>query len=86
MVQKSMLWTAAAGSGDGAATYTEAETTRVDAGACPVDEARLLQIKPNSPILITHSTMYDQDDQALEHGIVHQRSDVAEVVINVIPH
>jgi len=58
----------------------------VDAGACPVDEARLLQIKPNSPILITHSTMYDQDDQALEHGIVHQRSDVAEVVINVIPH
>jgi GntR family transcriptional regulator len=58
----------------------------VDAGACPADEARLLQIKPNSPILITHSTMYDQAEQTLEHGIVHQRSDVAEVVINVIPH
>ena len=58
----------------------------VDAGACPADEARLLRIKPNSPILITRSTMYDENEQALEHGIVHQRSDVAEVVINVIPH
>jgi GntR family transcriptional regulator len=58
----------------------------VDAGACLADEARLLQIKPNAPILITRSTMYDQDGHALEYGIVHQRSDVAEVVINVIPH
>lgn len=29
MTEKSMLWTAAAGTGDGAATYTEAETTRL---------------------------------------------------------
>lgn len=58
----------------------------VDAGACPADEARLLQIKPNSPILITYSTMFDENERALEHGIVHQRSDVARIVINVIPH
>ncbi len=58
----------------------------VGAGSCPPEWARLLEIKPNAPILITHSTMYDKNGDAVEHGLVYQRSDVAEVVINVIPH
>ncbi len=58
----------------------------VEAGACMADEAHLLQIKPKTPILIMHSTMYDDAGNALEHGVVHQRSDVAQIVINVIPH
>jgi GntR family transcriptional regulator len=57
----------------------------VEAGACTAEEARLLQIKPNSPLLIMYSTMYNDKGEAFEHGIVHQRSDVAQVVINVIP-
>jgi GntR family transcriptional regulator len=57
----------------------------VEAGACPADEARLLHIRPGAPILITHSTMFDEKGAAFEHGIVHQRSDAAQVVINVIP-
>ncbi len=57
----------------------------VEAGACPADEARLLHVRPGAPILITHSTMFDEKGEAFEHGIVHQRSDAAQVVINVIP-
>jgi DNA-binding GntR family transcriptional regulator len=57
----------------------------VEAGECPADEARLLCIRPHAPILITHSTMFDEHGEAVEHGIVHQRSDSAQVVINVIP-
>ena len=57
----------------------------VEAGACTAEEARLLQIKPNSPLLIMYSTMYNDKGEAFEHGIVHQRSDAAQVVINVIP-
>jgi len=57
----------------------------VEAGACTAEEARLLQIKPNSPLLIMYSTMFNDKGEAFEHGVVHQRSDVAQVVINVIP-
>jgi GntR family transcriptional regulator len=57
----------------------------VEAGACPADEARLLRIRPRAPILIMHSTMFDEKGEAFEHGLVHQRSDAAQVVINVIP-
>ncbi len=57
----------------------------VEAGASTPEEARMLQIKPRTPILIMHSTMYDDKDNAFEHGVVHQRSDVAQIVINVIP-
>ncbi len=57
----------------------------VEAGACPPDEARLLKIRPNSPILIMHSTMYSDKGSPVEHGVVHQRSDVARIEINVIP-
>lgn len=58
----------------------------VEAGACSPEEARLLKIKANSPILIMHSTMCDDKGCPVEHGIVHQRSDVARIEINVIPH
>ena len=57
----------------------------VEAGACTAEEAKLLQIKPNSPLLIMYSTMFNDKGEAFEHGVVHQRSDVAQVVINVIP-
>ncbi len=58
----------------------------VEAGECPRDEAKLLHIRPRAPILIMRSTMFDEKGQAFEHGVVHQRSDVAQVVIDVIPH
>ncbi len=67
------------------AAHFEHGVRLVEAGACSAEEARLLEIKPRSPILITHSTMYDERGQPVEHGIVHQRSDVAQIVINVIP-
>ncbi len=67
------------------AAHFERGVRLVEAGACSPDEARLLLIKPRSPILITHSTMYDDHGQPVEHGIVHQRSDVAQIVIHVIP-
>ena len=67
------------------AAHFERGVRLVEAGACPPEEARLLKIKARSPILITHSTMYDDRGQPVEHGIVHQRSDVAQIVINVIP-
>jgi GntR family transcriptional regulator len=58
----------------------------VEAGACPAEDARLLQIRARSPILIMHSTMYDEKGQVIEHGVVFQRSDVARIEIEVIPH
>jgi len=57
----------------------------VEAGACSPEEARLLKVKAQSPILITHSTMYDDLGQPVEYGIGHQRGDAAQIVINVIP-
>jgi GntR family transcriptional regulator len=57
----------------------------VEAGECPANEARLLCVRAHAAILITHSTMFDVQGEAVEHGIVHQRSDSAQVVINVIP-
>ncbi len=57
----------------------------VEAGTCSAEEARLLKIPPRSPILITHSTMFNDRGQPVEHGIGHQRSDVAQIIINVIP-
>ncbi len=67
------------------AAHFERGVRLVEAGACSPEEARLLEIKARSPILITHSTMYDDRGQPVEHGIEHQRSDVAQIVINVIP-
>lgn len=58
----------------------------VEAGVCTAEEARLLRMKPNSPVLIMRSTMFDENGNPFEHGIGHQRSDVAQIVINVIPH
>ncbi len=67
------------------AAHFERGVRLVEAGACSPEEARLLEIKARSPILITHSTMYNDHDQPVEHGIGHQRSDMAQIVINVIP-
>ncbi len=67
------------------AAHFERGVRLVEAGACSAEEARLLEIKTRSPILITHSTMFNDRGQPVEHGVVHQRSDVAQIVINVIP-
>jgi GntR family transcriptional regulator len=67
------------------AAHFERGVRLVEAGACSPEEARLLEIRARSPILITHSTMFNDRGQPVEHGIVHQRSDVAQIVINVIP-
>jgi len=58
----------------------------IEASSCTADEAKLLQIKPNSPLLVMRSTMYDNYGQVIEHGVVRQRSDLAQIIINVIPH
>ena len=58
----------------------------IEAGSCTAEEARLLQIPGNSPLLIMRSTMYDEKGEAIEHGVVRQRSDLSQIIINVIPH
>ncbi len=58
----------------------------IEAGSCTPDEARLLQIPNNSPLLIMRSTMFDEKGEAIEHGVVRQRSDLSQIIINVIPH
>lgn len=57
----------------------------IEATNCTTEEARLLQIPPNSALLVMRSTMFDETGQVIEHGIVRQRSDLAQIVINVIP-
>jgi hypothetical protein len=32
------------------------------------------------------STMFDEKGEAIEHGVVRQRSDLSQIIINVIPH
>lgn len=59
---------------------------RIEAVACTTEEARLLGIKLNSPLLVMYSLMYDDKGQATEFGVVRQRSDAAQIVINVIAH
>jgi GntR family transcriptional regulator len=58
----------------------------IEAGSCNSDEAKLLQIPANSPLLVMRSTMYDEDGITIEHGVVRQRSDVSQIIINVIAH
>lgn len=57
----------------------------IEATTCTAEEARLMQIAPNSALLVMRSTMFDENGQVIEHGIVRQRSDLAQIVINVIP-
>ena len=57
----------------------------IEAGTCTLDEAHYLQIEPKSPLLVMHSTTFDEQELAIEHGIVRQRSDLAQIVINIIP-
>lgn len=58
----------------------------LEADAATHDEARLLQVRPHTPILVMRSTMYDVRGYPVEHGVARQRSDSAQIVINVIPH
>jgi GntR family transcriptional regulator len=57
----------------------------IEASSCTPDEAHYLQIALNSPLLVMRSTTFDEQEQAIEHGIVRQRSDLAQIVINIIP-
>jgi GntR family transcriptional regulator len=59
---------------------------KIEACICTPEEARLIQIPVNSALLVMRSTMFDDAGRAIEHGIVHQRSDLAQIIINVIPH
>jgi GntR family transcriptional regulator len=58
----------------------------IESSACTAEEAKLLQIQPNSPLLVLRSTMFDNYGLSIEHGIVRQRRDLAQIIINVIPH
>jgi GntR family transcriptional regulator len=55
-----------------------------EAAPCLPEEAKLLRIKTTVPLLVIHSTMYDVDDRPVEHGIVKQRGDRAQVEIVVV--
>ena len=57
----------------------------IEAGTCTLEEAHYLQIEPKSPLLVMRSTTFDEQDMAVEHGIVRQRSDISQIVINIIP-
>lgn len=57
----------------------------LEADVCTPDEARLLDIKPRSPVLVLRSTMFDVQGYPVEYGIARMRSDRARIVIDVIP-
>jgi GntR family transcriptional regulator len=61
-------------------------TRLLEADAATREEARLLQIQPHTPLLVMRSTMYDVRGFPVEHGIARQRSDFAQILIDVIPH
>ena len=56
----------------------------VEADLCTTEEARLLGIRPKSPVLVLNSTMYDVHGYPVEYGIARQRADRARLVINVL--
>jgi GntR family transcriptional regulator len=58
----------------------------IEADSCTSEEAHYLEIEPKSPLLVMRSTTFDEHELAIEHGIVRQRSDLAQIVINIIPH
>ncbi len=58
----------------------------IEASSCTSEEAKWLQIPANSPLLVMRSTMYDEAGITIEHGVVRQRSDVSQIIINVIAH
>ena len=58
----------------------------IEAATCTMEEAHYLQIEPRSPLLVMLSTTFDEHELAIEHGIVRQRSDLSQIVINIIPH
>lgn len=55
-----------------------------EAAPCSAEEARLLRIKANVPLLVIHSTMYDVQGRPVEHGVAKQRGDRAQVEIAVL--
>jgi len=56
----------------------------LEADVCTAEEARLLGIKPRSPVLVLRSTMYDGQGSPVEFNIARIRSDRARIVIDVI--
>ena len=58
----------------------------LEADAATTSEARLLQIRPHTPLLVMRSTMYDVRGLAVEHGVARQRCDFSQIVIDVTLH
>ena len=58
----------------------------LEADAATAAEARLLQIRTHTPLLVMRSTMYDVRGFAVEHGIARQRCDFSQIVIEVTLH
>lgn len=58
---------------------------RIETDLCTAEEAKLIQIKPHSPLLVIYSTMFDPSGRVIEHGIARQRGDRAQLIIEVIP-
>jgi GntR family transcriptional regulator len=56
----------------------------VEAVACPPDDARLLQIKAGTPLLLIHNTMCDARDRPVEYNIIKRRGDRAQIEIAVV--
>jgi GntR family transcriptional regulator len=51
----------------------------ITADVCSEEEAGLLGILPNSPMLVLATTSFDVDGNVVDYGVARQRGDKAEV-------
>jgi GntR family transcriptional regulator len=55
----------------------------VEADKCTSQEAELLGVPPDSPVLVLSSRMYDVDGHPVEYGIACQRGDRAQLELEI---
>ena len=58
-------------------------TRLVEAASCTPEEARLLHIKPNTPLLVVSGTVFDKEGHPVEHGFARHRGDRSQVEIEI---
>ncbi len=59
-------------------------TRLVEVGQCTEEEAKLLRVKVNAPLLVVTGTVYDVNDRPVEHGAARHRSDRSQVEIEIV--
>lgn len=58
----------------------------IESAVCDGEEAKLLGIRPNAPLLVVAGTMYDSSGAPVEYGIAKHRGDRSQVEIEVVTH